>query len=1160
MEPAALRKLWEQTLGHPLEDATLPHDSSVRPRSLLPVAKPPRKLSGRFRVDALIGKGGFGEVFRAHQEDLEREVALKKLRPDHSTPLDRAAFLAEAVVTGRLEHPNIVPIYTLDRTGDGAMALAMKLVEGKSWKQLLPEHGLVHHLNILDQVCNAVAFAHSRDIVHADLKPTNVMVGAFGEVTVLDWGNAVSLSDAGPARIRRNTSVRMPCGTPAYMAPELALGKGERIGPWTDVYLLGGILHHLLTGMPPHMGGSLIEVVTRAAQGAQVQLPANVPEELAMLCRSALQRVPADRPASVLEFQARLRAFLRHRESHEIVGAARATLAACRERAGQARSEADRNQLYYDFAEAVAGFKQAAKLWPENPEALQGSVEAHRAYAESALALGDLGLAESQASMSDTPQAVALRAEIVRARASRASQLRVKRRLQWGLLVALGLILAVSLGAVVLLRRKNFEIEAKNRMIAEEKSHAEQRGAVAQKALDQLTGEVQNLLEDELADARAHKVGRRILDVALEGWQALRGSEQDGSLGTAQARLRVGRLLLEVSGDTEAALLEFRAALHELEVLQDDGAQGPELVRTLGMVRLYVGDVLQLRGELTAAREAYLSALDLHRQLVRDEQLDPARERNVALCLLRLAAVAEGLGESERAQARSQEALSILRPDAAAHPGDRAVHRELAAGLDALAGSLEGLGEHDAARAAWQEALDILRAIMAEEPSNPRACRDVAYSLVWLGDASLEHGGEDAAASLWEEALLIRRALLERDPFNAGSQAELSLVLERVGGLYLRRGDAQAAQQAYAESLELDRQRYARDPNNFETQLDLAISLYKASQSARALGALEDARRDCDASLEHLRELVLAHPEHQRSRAALLSALESLGNLAQEGSEYERAGALYGEALEWIKNGKELSDVRHRARLSALLGDVELEQGEAASALPLFRASAALRAELVVQDSADFEARVGRARVLYSAVQAARQLEDLPTALSCLEATVEALQQLARRDAQYLGDVEVLAAELAALQREKALRDRLAEHPEAQEDWFNLGELLLESHRDRQGLQAFQAGLQCGPATGEDYLNTALVAARLARDDRDAALEEQAFAWLRQGLEALEPDLRALREAAAQDPAAEAELQQLLQLLEYLRSTEPSLSVLRSRAQFEQIFARLRGD
>ncbi len=434
-----VRARWCITLGADAEHSTLDPGATYRPRSAPGAA--PLDLDG-YALDEEVGRGGMGVVFRARQTCLGRDVALKMVRGEEDAQTLRD-FLSEARVTGRLEHPNIVPVHELGKLPGGEPFIAMKLVEGQSWSDALRARpdDLDFHLRVLDQVCNAVAYAHSRSIVHNDLKPGNVMLGPFGEVLVMDWGLALSLAPVPGVRPRE--SLREPCGTPRYMPPELADGRGEEVGPETDVYLLGGILYHILCGRPPHRGKRFIDVVLAASAGKVPTLPETLPAELRALCERALQPRPADRFPDVLSLQAALRDYLAHRESLLLSAGAEAALARC---ASPARP-AERAERYRAFALAVAEFDQALKLWPDNPEARAGRDRARAAYARYALDCGDLGLAEAQAEALDAPGELV--AAIAEERLRRWKRKRARRAVAiTGGVAALALLAALGVGLV----------------------------------------------------------------------------------------------------------------------------------------------------------------------------------------------------------------------------------------------------------------------------------------------------------------------------------------------------------------------------------------------------------------------------------------------------------------------------------------------------------------------------------------------------------------------------------------------------------------------------------------------------------------------------------------------------------------------------------------
>lgn len=339
-----------------------------------------------FDFSGTLGQGGMGVVMLATQSSLGREVAVKMPLADAFIQDEHLpAFLREAWMIGYLEHPNIVPIYSLGRNEQGRPMIVMKRIGGHSWEDLLRDDEripgeeevdkLEWHLQILMQVCNAVNFAHSRGIIHRDLKPANVMVGDFGEVYVLDWGIAVSIAETVNRRMPRALDISGPSGTPAYMAPEMTLGQGELLSERTDVFLLGAILHQLITGEPPYRERTTLATVLAAHNCDGPVFDDHVPSELAGICKRAMAREPSNRFASASELRDALGHFLRHRESSELTRQALARLAQLRDHVGVANAEAmgaGAAMTHRIFGECRFAFEQALRDWPENEQARRG--------------------------------------------------------------------------------------------------------------------------------------------------------------------------------------------------------------------------------------------------------------------------------------------------------------------------------------------------------------------------------------------------------------------------------------------------------------------------------------------------------------------------------------------------------------------------------------------------------------------------------------------------------------------------------------------------------------------------------------------------------------------------------------------------------------------
>jgi tetratricopeptide (TPR) repeat protein len=288
------------------------------PRPLLPTTE-------RYTLQEPIARGGMGIVYRATDTILDREVAIKVLQECfHTSPAAVQRFLDEARIAGQLQHPGIPAVHDLGLLPDGRPFLAMKLVKGRTLDALLEERASPvqergRFVGIFEAICQAVGYAHAHNVIHRDLKPANIMVGAFGEVQVMDWGLAKVLgkSEPRPAVVESSavTEIRMlrdtegsetqtgsVMGTPAFMSPEQAIGAIERIDARSDVFSLGGLLLVILTGDPPFVGDSAEATRQLAARAkldrAFASLDACGAElDLVTLCKRCLSPEPEDRPA-----------------------------------------------------------------------------------------------------------------------------------------------------------------------------------------------------------------------------------------------------------------------------------------------------------------------------------------------------------------------------------------------------------------------------------------------------------------------------------------------------------------------------------------------------------------------------------------------------------------------------------------------------------------------------------------------------------------------------------------------------------------------------------------------------------------------------------------------------------------------------------------------
>ncbi len=664
---------------------------------------------GRYIVEAEIGRGGMGVVYRAFDRDLRRRVAMKVLSGALGRDRDLVErFAEEAQATAQLQHPGIVPVHDIGVDDRDRLYFTMKLVRGRTLARIVEqalagdaptvaEFTLFRRLQIFADVARTIAYAHARGVVHRDLKPQNVMVGAFGEVLVLDWGLAKVLGTAGGERpragaepasgiatagARAETQAGALVGTPAYMAPEQAQGELRRVGPLADVYALGATLYHVLAGRPPFDGASSAEVVARVLTVDSPRpraIDRTVPREVEAICLRAMAKAPGDRYPSAQTLADDVQAFLEGRP-----------VAACPD-----------------------GLLGRAAKWARR----------HRTFTTTAAVALIVGLAGAVAALvvidGQRRAAVAARGGEARARraaedARRAAETNRERAED---LVAFMLFEVVEdLGPE---RRDVLESLARRARTYYETAPPEaltpparRRHAFALVTLG-VVQEGRGESDEALASYRASLRILERLDVET-------GAPREVFADLGYAELGIGRVL-QTRGERGEALASYRRAVAALERLVAREPRRPTFRRRLVEAHVDVAQSLQLEGRLEEALESLRAALALAEALVAGAAAPGGEVGLLGVCRARLASIQADLGRDGEALESYRRAIAIFDDGPAFKASAPRLQQELARMADQAALFLAGRGETDEALALETRAIDALERLRARDPGSARS-------------------------------------------------------------------------------------------------------------------------------------------------------------------------------------------------------------------------------------------------------------------------------------------------------------------------------------------------------------------------------------------------------------------------------------------------------
>jgi tetratricopeptide (TPR) repeat protein len=791
----------------------------------------------------IIGEGGMGVVWHARDLSLQRDVAVKLLKPGVSPDsLAVQRFLAEARLTGQLQHPGIPAVHELGTLPDGQPFLAMKLVKGQNLHALLQQRPNASHdrgrfLAIFEQVCHAVGYAHAHGVIHRDLKPGNVMVGAHGEVQVMDWGLAKVLGSNRdhqraetedpeatigllteidtPARDDSATRTGSVLGTPSYMAPEQAGGEIRKLDARSDVFGLGAMLCEILTGQPPYRGAGVNEVRLQAVRWeiteAFDQLDACGAEpELIALCKRCLAREQADRPA-------------------------------------------DGNAV----AQEVAAIRQAAEE------------RARRAELEKAQAL-----------VRAAEQHKRRRLVVVVREAEQAK----RRRLVLVLGGAVAAVLVVGLAVSLWQMRRALDAEKQATAHAEQ---AEQNAAQARAERDEKEKERQRAEAALAAESKARQAERQARDQAMAALRVMTDELVDRQLGRAQTLtpenkeflrkviaqfeafakitaddaesrairaegyFRVGLMRYRL-GDLAEAETAYRAALKLYEQLAADFPSRPDFRQALAASHNNFGNLLAGTGRPREAEESYRAALKLYEQLVADFPTRPDFRQALANSCNNLGVLLAGSGQLKEAETAYRQALKLQEQLAAEFPTRPDFRQALALSHNNLGNLLASTGRLKDAEDSYHEALKLYEQLAAEFPTRPDYRQELAGSHNNLGLLLHKTGRLKEAEEPFRASLELRDRLAAEFPNRPDYRQELAASHNNLGFLLADTGRLKEAEESFREALKLQERLAAEFPNQPDLRNELAGTLGN-------LAILCNLRRDFAAAREYLEK---ARPHH----------------------------------------------------------------------------------------------------------------------------------------------------------------------------------------------------------------------------------------------------------------------------------------------------------
>ncbi len=864
----------------------------------------------RFRVLRPHARGGLGAVFVALDDELHREVAVKQILDHHADdPTIRQRFLLEAEITGGLEHPGIVPVYGLGNYADGRPYYAMRFIRGDSLKEAIAsfhqnqpasapsvagkrapvtdtaprrasrELELRRLLRRFLDVCNAIDYAHTRGVLHRDIKPGNVIIGKYGETLVVDWGLAKAVGKreagftSGDERVllpssASGSSETLPgsaMGTPAYMSPEQARGDLDRLGPRSDVYSLGATLYCLLTGRPPFDGENVVAVL-RAVQAGEFASPRQVDRSvdpaLSAICVKAMALDPENR----YETTRALAEDVERWTADEPVTAWREPIAARLRRWGRRHRAVVRAAAVTIFFVALAASISALAIQAARTNELEALSSATKALGAERVAK-----AEAEENFQTARRAVQdyltnVSENTLLKQQGRADLRALRKELLDG---------ALKYYTAFIARRGS-----------EAKLQAELADAYIR--VGQITEEIGSKSQALQAMKSALAIRQRLADANPAGTRFQR------ELASCLDNLG---LLERDSGDLPGAVLSQERALSIRRSLSLSEPADSGLLRELAASHHNLGGLKSMTGHSAEAIQSFERALSIRQHLAELAPDDNGNQRELAATLHNMSRQQAVTGLSDQAIKSSANAQAILEKLAQAIPDDTAVLSALAICHMNNGSIYRQTGRFDLAAQSFGRALELQQKLVEAHPSVTEFRSNLAKSHYNAGLVQSETGQHDLALRSYARAIEIHQGLADANPSVIGFQRDLAASQVNLGVVEGELGRPREAVRSYERAIAIFEKLAAANPTVTEFRSNLAQAHVNIGFMQRDAGHPEQALQSFRRALLIAEELADSNPTITAFASRLATCLNDIGDLHRQAGQTPEALRSHTRAL-----------------------------------------------------------------------------------------------------------------------------------------------------------------------------------------------------------------------------------------------------------------------